>query len=38
MSSRLLFLAGGLLVGDGLFFHLVGTVGFGLFLVRFLLV
>jgi hypothetical protein len=32
MSSRLLFLAGGLLVGDGLFFLLVGTVGLGLFL------
>jgi hypothetical protein len=32
MSSRLLFIAGGLFGGDGLFFLLVGAAGLGLFL------
>jgi hypothetical protein len=32
MSGRLLFLAGGLFVGDGLFFLLVGAAGLGPFL------
>ena len=32
MSGRLLFLAGGLFGGDGLFFLVVGAAGPGLFL------
>ncbi|HWY78345.1 MAG TPA: hypothetical protein VN281_22205 [Verrucomicrobiae bacterium] len=31
MRERLIFLAGGLFGGDGLFLSLVGAVGFGLF-------
>ena len=38
MTGRLPVLAGGLFVGNGLFFLLVGADGFGLFLLGFLLV
>lgn len=38
MTGRLLFIAGGLFGGDGLFFLLVGAAGLGLFLCGLLLV